>query len=272
MLDHLPSPQSERISALTALVLLTYGLIRMIVLPSVETEVAILGLLVKFEFKTQSIMLILAAALAVAGTDWLIQGHPYKSSSRYTVENWVIPAMAAIAIGAIVIRIPEGLPLWIGLVLGAAILVAVLYAEFIVFDPHDPRYGRIANILIALALFLLLASFLTIQVLEVRALFTIPLVFLTSFIVTWRLLKLTFPEERIWIWAILIGFLVSQIALGLHYWPISPLRRGFILGLIAYLFYQGTVFHLHQELHRVNSLLEIAIVFSVALIAILLIT
>ncbi len=244
----------------------------MIVLPSVETEITVFGLMVKVEFKTQSIMLILAAALAAAGTDWLIQGHPQKDRTRLDVENWVIPALAAVAIGVIVIRIPESPTLWIGLFLGAILLVAVLSAEFIVYDAHDPRYGNIATILNGLALLLLLASFLTIQVLEVRALFAIPLTFLTTFIVTWRLIKLALPQSRVWTWAVLIGFIVSQLSLGLHYWPISPLRRGFLLGLIAYLTFQGIISHLHPDLDRHSHLIEIAIVSSLSLIAILLFT
>jgi hypothetical protein len=270
--DHLPKPQSERISALTAMVLLTYGLIRMIILPSVETEVAIFGLLVKIEFKTQSIMLILTAALAAAGTDWLIQGHPKETHSRLAIENWIIPAMAAVAIGVIVIRIPEGPALWIGLLLGAILLVAILTAEFIVFDTQDPRFGNVATVLTSLALLLLLSSFLTIQVLEVRAFFAIPLTFLASFVVAWRLIKLAIPGRRAWTWAVLIGFIVSQLALGLHYWPISPLRRGFLLGLIAYLSYQGTILHLNQELDRTSHMIEIVVVSVLSLLAILLLT
>jgi len=270
--DQLPRPQSERISALTAMILLTYGLIKMIVLPSVETEVAIFGLLVKLEFKTQSIMLILAAALAAAGTDWLIQGHPKRVRTQLAMENWVIPAMAAIAIGVIVIRIPESPTLWIGLFLGAILLVAILTAEFIVFDAHDPRFGNVATILTALAFLLLLSSFLSIQVLEIRALFSIPLTFFTSFVVFWRLMRLVLPESRIWSWALLIALITSQIALGLHYWPISPLRRGFLLGLAAYLCYQFMILHLHQEMNRRPHAIEVTIVSTLSLIAILVLT
>jgi hypothetical protein len=73
MASRYPTPGFNQISSLTALVLLSYGLIRMITLPSVETEFALLGLLIKIEFRTQSIMLILVAALAASGVDWLIR-------------------------------------------------------------------------------------------------------------------------------------------------------------------------------------------------------
>jgi hypothetical protein len=241
----------------------------MIVLPSAEIETTIFGLLIKLEFRTQFIMLILAAALAAAGTDWLIQGHPHQARTRLNVDSWVIPALAAIAIGVVVIRIPESPALWIGLFLAALLLVAILIAEFIVFEVDDPRFENVATILTALALLLLLSTFLTVQVLEVRALFAIPLIFLASFVVTWRLLKLALPEHRVWIWAVLIGFFVSQLDLGMHYWPISPLRRGFLLGLIAYLSYHGTILYLRQQMKRPSQLIELTIISCLSLLAIL---
>jgi len=266
--ENLPRPNPERISALTALVLLTYGLVRMIVLPSVETEIGLLGLLIKIEFKTQSVMLILAAALAAAGTDWLIQDHPEKVRTRLSAENWVIPAMAAIAVGVIVIRIQEGPPLWIGLLLGALLLVAVFTAEFIVSYVPDPRYEVVANILIGLALLLLTAAFVTIYVLQVRALFAIPLIFIAGFVISWRLFRLNLPTKRVWPWAILTSSITSQIAIGLHYWPIPPLRISLLLGLSLYLSYRLIASHLVDEIDR-KYLLENSVVGGVALVAIL---
>jgi hypothetical protein len=269
--ENLPKPKSERISALTALVLLTYGLVRLVVLPAVETEVEFLGLLIKVEFKTQSMMLVLAAALAAAGTDWLIQGHPERGQERLSTENWVIPAMAALAVGVIVIRIPEGPPFWIGLFLGALLLVAVFTAEFIVSYFPDPRYEIVANLLVGLALLLLTAALITIYSLQIRALFAIPLIFIASLAVSWRLYRLNLPSTKVWPWAIFTSSISSQIAIGLHYWPIQPLRVSLLLGLSFYISYRLIASHLVNEIDR-SQILENSIVGSVALIGILIFT
>lgn len=255
MHENLPRPNPERVSALTALVLLTYGLIRMILLPSVETEIALFGLLVKFVFRTQTVMLTLAAALAVAGTDWLIQTHPQRKQGKRTLENWVVPALAAIALGVIVIRLPEGPSLWIGLFLGALLLIAIFTAEFIVSYADDPRYDWVATAILALAFLLLTGVLYSIYALELRAIFAVPLLTLASLAITWRLLRLAFPEGRVETWAILIGVMVAQIALGLYYWPIPPLRVSLILALCVYLIYQYIQSHLHHEI-GLSSLLE----------------
>jgi hypothetical protein len=271
MSHQMPKPEPERLSALLALVLMTYGLIRMAVLPSMEAEMAFLGLLIKMEFKTQSIMLVLAAAIAAAGTDWLIRGHPNTASTRLTTENWVIPALAAVALGVIVIRIPQGPQLWMGLILSSLLLVAVFWAEFIVSYALDPRYERIAIVLIGLAYLLLTGSLFTIYALELRAFFAIPMVSLVCFVVIWRLLRLAFPGKRIWTWALLMSAIVSEVAIGLHYWPLPPLQISLLLMLTFYLAHQTILSHLNRETDR-RFFLENAIIGGLSLLAILSLT
>jgi hypothetical protein len=82
------------------------------------------------------------------------------------------------------------------------------------------------------------------------------------------LFRLNFPTRRVWPWAILISSITSQIAIGLHYWPLSALRIGLILGLSHYLGYHLIASHLIREIDR-KSMLENAVVGVVALLAIL---
>jgi hypothetical protein len=239
----------------------------MVVLPSIETELQFLGLLIEIEFRTQSIMLILAAALAAVGTDWLIQAHPQRERTRLAAENWVIPALAALAVGVIVIRVQSGISLWIGLLLSALLLIAIFSAEFIVSYPDDPRYEWVASILTGLALLLLTAAFVTIYTTQLRALFAVPLTFFAGSIVSWRVLKLNLPSSRVWPWAILISSVTSQMAVGLHYWPISALPISLLLGLTHYVCYRLVSVHMMDELKRADFL-ENTIVASIALIGI----
>ncbi|NIM93704.1 MAG: hypothetical protein GTO18_08335 [Anaerolineales bacterium] len=270
MSKRLPQPRLERISVLTILVLLTYGLIRMIELPTVAFEAAILGLLIEVDFETQSLFLILAAALAAAGTNWLIMGHPYSKYVRH-VENWVIPTFAAVAIGVFVIRIPPGPFLWLGVVLGALLLVIVFTAEFIVSFPRDPRYELVAIGLNGLAFLLLAAAFFAIFALQLRAIFAIPLVFVATFLITWRLLRLSYPDVRLWLWALIIAVIAAQIATGLHYLPLVPLRVSLLLGVTVYLSYQFILSHLRREL-KLGILVEYIVVGMISLVAIFTLT
>jgi hypothetical protein len=267
--SELPFPDRDRISSLTALVLVTYTLIRIVSLPTVETEFNVLGILIRLEFNTNSIMLSLAAALASAGSDWLLRAHPKIEVRRPLPEHWVIPGLAAVGVGAILTRIPQGMILWVGLLLTAAVLIAVLFAEFIVLDQEDPRYDRAALALTALAYMLLIGAFFAIEATALRAIYSVPLVLLASAAVSWRLLCLTGMESGVNAYTIGISGLTAQIAWGLHYWPIQPLRSALLLGLIVYLGNGIAMAHPTGELDR-TRLLELGGVALIALLAIFL--
>ncbi|MCH7589150.1 MAG: hypothetical protein IIC78_14120 [Chloroflexi bacterium] len=251
--SRLPKPEFGQISALTALVLLTYGLIRMIVLPAIDIEFPLFGLLIQIEFKTQSIMLLLAGALTASGADWLVRHHPYYKPGQSTFETSILPALAAIAIGGIIIRVPEGAQLWIAHVIGALVLVLIVWAEFIVSFPRDPRARFVGIALNGLAFLLMTSVLLAIAEIGIRAIFAIPLIGGVSFAVIWRLLRLASPRKRVWPWALLISVAVAQIATGLHYWPISPLRTSLLLAFTLYSSYTLMLHHLAEK--RSNTLL-----------------
>lgn len=220
---------------MAALVTLAYGLIRVVVLPAARAEFAIFGLLIRFDFNTPFFMLVLAAALAVAGADWLIRSHPHASQASPAIEHWVIPGLAALGVGALLARIPNGLPFAVGLVLAAGLLVAVVAAEFFVLDASDPRHDLAAFGLRALASLLLVGALFVILATGLRAVFAVPLVLAASLSVAWRLIRLGEPTKPAWQHGAIIGLIVAEIAWALHYWWIAPLREALVLGLIVYL-------------------------------------
>jgi len=220
---------------LTALVLVAYILTRVVVLPALTTEIRLLGLAVRVQVNTLSVMLVLAGALAAAGADWLIRAHPWHPAGRSTAKHWIVPGLAALGAGAILARIPQGPAWWVGLMLAAVLLLTVLATEFMLVDFDDPRYDSAAVGLTALAYLLLAGSLYAIRAGGLRATFAIPLVFLAATAVAWRLLLLERPRLESGIYASVIGVAAAQIAWGLHYWPITPLRSALILALAAYI-------------------------------------
>lgn len=251
---------------MAALVLLSYTLARLVVLPSIGAEFTLLGLLVRFEINTHLVMLALAAALTTAGAAWLLGSHPNASAQRSTAEHWVIPGLAALGVGAILSRIPLGPGLGIGLAFAAALLIAVLVAEFIVFDPTDPRYDAASLGLRSLAYLLLVGVIFTLQATDIRAAFAIPIVMACSTAVAWRLLRLGVPNLSVWRYALLIGIVTTQLAWGLHYWPTSPLQQALILGLVAYLGEGFLLAHLQDGITAARAL-ELAVLAGLSLIA-----
>lgn len=271
MARELPQPNRDRLSVLTALVLLTYALLRIVVLPTLTVEFGLVGLLLRFELNTRIVLLSLSAALTVAGVDWLIRAHPWYQPNRPTVEHWMVPGLAALGAGTILARIPEGPAWWLGLVLAASLLVAVLATEFIVLDPDDPRYDVASVGLTALSYLLLVGALFAIRSTGLRATFAVPLVLAACAAVAWRLLRLQQPESPALLHAGLIGIVASQVAWALHYWPIPPLRASLILGLGVYLGTGLALAHLRREMDRASAL-EFSTVGAVALLGILILS
>jgi hypothetical protein len=264
----LPRPNPDRLSALTALVLLAFGLTRVTVLPTLPLQATLLGLVVRVEINTRLIMLLLAAGLAVAGADWLLRSHPAATSLRFPVEHWIIPGLAAFSVGSIVTRLPLGHALWLGLVLGAALLVAVLIAEFHVVDPQDPRHDAAAIGLRVLSYLFLVGAIFALTSGEMRAIFKVPLLFLATLAMSWRLLRLRKPRDEAWVLALVIGLSVAQLGWVLHYWPLPAVREALLLVLVVYLA-EGLLLAAQQDRLPPKRVLEFGLFGACALGAIL---
>jgi hypothetical protein len=266
-----PGIELRKLSTLAALVLLAYCLVRVVPLPSTSITPALFGITVRLELNATALLLILAASLAVAGTDWIIWSHPRASSLHPSFEHWIIPALAALALGGIVIRLPYGIRFWVGLALSASLLVAVVQAEFIALDRQDPRFDWAAIMLRALAWLLLLGALFTIRASAPRAILLLPLVFVSVTCVTWRLLRLDEPAASAGLDALLVGMAASQVEWGLHYWPVTPIRQTLLIGLLVYLLVNLILAFRQSRLDR-SRLIEFGSVSAIALLAILLLS
>jgi hypothetical protein len=254
---------------MTALIILAYALIRVAKLPTIGPELTVAGLIIRFEINTRLIMLTLAAGLAAAGADWLLRSHPRAGSQTRTAEHWILPGLASFGLGAILSQLPEGLGLWLGLPIAALLLDAVLFAEYIVFDPEDRRYDVVALILRTLAYLLLAGSLFAVNGSGVRAFFAVPLTFAAAGLVSWRLMRLESVTIGIALrYSILIAAVAAQLTWALHYWPIPPLQVALLNGLTVYLSYELIGLVRKAELGK-ERIVEVSIVGIVGLIAII---
>lgn len=269
MTQELPQPGRQHLSTLTALLLLSFIVIRFVELPTLQINVTLLGLLLEFELNTRFFILTMAALLAAAGADWLIHTHPAVPDQQITPEAWVIPGLATLGTGAILTRFSFGPSLGIALVFTALLLIAVLVAEFIVQDPEDPRQDLAVLGLTALAYLLLAGVLFAIRATELRAFFAVPLTFAACFVVIWRQIRLADLTHGSVGHATLFSFLISQVAWALHYWPIHPLQEALLLSLLVYLGNNTSLALLRGEMDRSRSIELISVGF-LALVLILL--
>ncbi len=225
---YLPDP--DRVSVLSAAVLLTYALTRLVGTPGFTLSLQLPGFYFAFPLNPGTAMTLMAAGLTATGMDWLLHEHP-SVHGQQTIEHWLLPTLTAFVIGVLLSILPNSSVWWIGFGIGAGILVAIFIAEYISVDPGAPNYALASAALTALsyALFLILA--IAIRTGGTRLFIVIPAIFLAAGFVSLRTFHLRFNGRWEFPWSIGIGLICAQLSGGLHYWPLTPLQYGlFLLG------------------------------------------
>lgn len=245
-------PNTERVSVLTATIVLAYALTRFVTLPGWELTAQPLGILVSLRINVQTIIPLLVAGLMAAGTNWLLSDHPALEAhtsaaparsaewGRQTqpepaaepaqrgpgTEHWLLPAVVAWVISIPLAQLPAG-PYWLlGMAIGGTLLVVILTAEYIAIDADDLRQPIAEAVLTAVsfAAYLLLA--IALRAAETRLYLILPALAFTAAVVSLRTWHLRLGGEWAWIEAGLVLVIVGQVAAALHYWPLPALSYG----------------------------------------------
>ncbi len=221
-------PDANRISVLTATVLLAFALTRLSLAPQYKLELQLPGVYLAFNLNLSTVTVILAAALTATGMDWLLRGHP-SLGSGHPFEHWLLPMLTAFVLGVPLYLLPAGPLWWLGFAVGGLVLVLVFWAEYVVVEPADPSYPTATAVLTALsfALYLILAVALCYA--SARLFLLIPALLLAAFLVSLRTLHLRLNGRWEVAWAAGIALVNAQLAAGLHYWPLTPIRYGLLL-------------------------------------------
>lgn len=231
--EHQSLPDKDRLSVLSASILLTYAMLPFIKIPERSLTISLLGVLFVFQVNFATVTAVLSAGLAATGTDWLVHDHPRLGRQR-TFPHWLLPALTALVIGVPLNSLSVGLRWWAVFAFGGLLLVLVLVAEYIAVDPYDARHGPAAVSLTAVsyALFLILA--ITLAGAGLRLYLLLPALTVAIFLVTLRTLYLRLNGRWCFGWAAAVALVVGQAATALHYWPITPLRFGLVILGLAY--------------------------------------
>jgi hypothetical protein len=221
------TPDIDRISVLSASILLAYTLAGFISLPSRTLSIQLPGLFLEYQVDEKTWISLLIAGLTATGADTLVRRHP-AYQGRISIQHWLLPALTAWAIGLILFQEPFSILWWIIFALGGSTLVLVLIAEYIVVDLQDIRRipATIALIAISFALFLIMV--ITIRSLEFRIFLMAPTIAIAAGLISLRALHLLRGEWAM-IHASVIGVIIGQISAALHYLRFDPITFGLLL-------------------------------------------
>lgn len=231
--EHQSLPDPNRLSVLSASILLAYSLLPFIQIPERAVELNLFGIVFLFRLNFATLTAIISAALAAAGTEWLLSDHPGRGS-RVLPQHWLIPAMSAWVIGVPLSTLVVGVQWWAVFGFGGLLMVFVLVAEYITVDAYDTRREPAVIGLTAVSYALLLILIITLSAAQERLYVLIPAIMLAVFLVTIRSLYLRLGGRWYVIWSVGITLVVGQVAAAAHYLPLSPLRFGLLLLGLAY--------------------------------------
>lgn len=253
-------PSRDRLSVLTAVILLAYALARFLRLPTQQVfGTTFLGSALGVDLSGASLMLLLIAALISTGADTLIRSHP-SYQGGITVTHWVVPGATALVLGALLNGVPIGVVWWGGLALSAVMLVAVLITEYLVLVRDDPYHDAAALALTVLTHLLALALFTLLRQLGARAAVSATVGGVVAAALAWRLFDLRGAEfGRSVVYAALIGLFCAEAVWAFNYWRVTPISVGVLMMLVFYVAVGLAQQHLAGKLTRRASL-EFALV------------
>ncbi len=221
-------PDSDRLSVLTAVILLAYVTERVFALPVWKTQFVLLGSHFDFQVDIQLVVGILLVGLTATGANWLFHDHPDLQGKNLSA-HLLLPTLSALMIGYMLAQLPYNIFYWLGLMVGMVLVVTVLVAEYISIGQDDSRQPLAAAVLTAaeFALYILLITVLRAG--QIRLYQLLPAVFLGTGLVSLRNYHLRLQGEWLIYESGLVAFIVSQLGMALHYLPLTPIAFGLLL-------------------------------------------
>lgn len=221
-------PDLDRLSVLTAVILLAYVTGRLTSLPVWKTQFVLLGSYFDFQIDIQSVIGGLLAGLTATGANWLFHDHP-DLKNRVVFAHILLPSLSSLMIGVALIRLPFTYVWWIGLFVGVTLMVIIMVAEYISINEAD-RYNALSKAVLMAVAYMIYIAFVTLmRTGDTRLYLLLPSVFTATFLVGLRNFHLRLNGEWLVYESLLVAFIVSQIATALHYWPLPPISYGLLL-------------------------------------------
>jgi hypothetical protein len=221
-------PDADRVGMLMSTVLLAFALTHLIQVPEFNLEIQLPGFFFPVPLNLSTAMSLLTAGLTATGMDWLVRGHP-SLGGRPTYQWWLLPTLTTFMIGVPLSILPSGAAWGVGFLIAGTFLFFVFVAEYIVVDPGAPYYAISMAGLTAISYTLFFILAVALRYGTVRLYILVPALFLAAALASLRILHLRLSGRWEYAWSLGIAFVCVQIASGLHYWPLSPIRFGLML-------------------------------------------
>ncbi|MDO9545814.1 MAG: hypothetical protein Q7J07_03575 [Pelolinea sp.] len=226
-------PKAGRISVITACILVSYALLPFVQISSRQIAFTVFGVFISINFNFYTLISLITAALAAAGTDWMLREHP-NIGELSTIPHLILPALTAGAIGIPLGFLTVSPEWWIILALGSVLVLMVLAGEYISLETDNQYFPISLMVLSAVSFGLFLIIVITVRAANMRLFLTAAILPVVYAIFSIRVLQLRFGGSWPVKWTAVTALTLAQFTIGLYYWPLSPIRFGLLLMGPAY--------------------------------------
>lgn len=226
----------NRFSIVLAFLALGFAMIYLLSADVTASELDILG--IRFELSYYSFIPLLLALLAVVGAVWIFSTHPIWQIEKLfffrMLPHLMLPFISTLILAIVLSQSARSPIWWIVFLTGYIIVALILRAEYVLFEDTgiDSLGYSILVISFSFGLFLLLT--IALKNSNVRMVAQFLLLLLSSLFVSFRLLSLHEGGADKHLMALLVSWIVTQLAVGLHYIFIPPIQYGILLTGLLY--------------------------------------
>ena len=224
-------PDIERLSIVSATIMLAFALTQLVSFPIQSVSFIVLGILIEFVVDFSTMVIVFTVFLSASGMDWIIHSHPEKDryQNRWAyIRHWIVPILTSFVIGVTLNTFAGGLAWWAVYILGSLLVFAVFIAEYNVLIAEDYRNPLATVGLTSLSFVLYLLLAIAVFSANIRLYLRAPLLGAGALMVIARSLFLRLGKWHI-IWAVVSSLIITQIVVGLHYLPLSSIQLGLLL-------------------------------------------
>jgi hypothetical protein len=261
----------DRISVVTWVLVFGMGLSLLLEIPTTIVTFRALGSPISLLFSVSSLMALLVAVAAAAGTESILRLHPRYAARRWGFlwVYWALPMAISIITVVILPQVPTQLLQVTVMLLAGALLAIAFFGLYATVVPGQTGFRRARLTLDALSYGAALLLFLFVYQTRTRSLLSGTLVAMTAMLLAIEILRSSTPRTSlVLIYGIVVGLLLGEITWALNYWPLLPgLTGGLLLLLSFYLAVGIALQNLQGRLSR-RVLLEFAVFAAVALVLI----
>ncbi len=261
----------ERISVLVWVLVFGFGLSLLLRIPTTEISFRAFGSPTQLELTTTTIMAMVLAIAASAGTEGLIRLHPKRQANRLglTWAYWALPAAISIITVVLLPSIPTRLLQIVVILTAGVLLMVALYSLYATVEPGQPGFRRARFWLDALAYGVALLLFLFVYQSRTRSLLSGTLIAMTATLLAVELLRTSTHETRhVLMYSAVVGLLLGEMTWALNYWPLLPGLTGGLLLLLSFYLAVGIALQRLQGRLTKRVMIEFGVfaVFAVVLI------